>query len=115
MTTDAKPDTAALLAAAQHIDRLWDKWATAEDDAGDGWFDELAGAVGSMRGVLAGARRMRLSKDRYGFWRSRCTGCGWPGSPWAGGRYGRGEELMTGREAAGREFASHICDHGAAS
>jgi hypothetical protein len=90
-----KPDPKALLAAAEQLDRTWDAWATAED--GDQPFVAVEEAIGSMRGVLQGTRRMRLSKDQYAYWRSRCS-CGWPGSPW------------TRRQQAIDEYAGHVCD-----
>lgn len=94
MTATPKPDPKALLAAAEQMDRAWDAWTEAED--GDPAFVTVEEAIGSLRYVLQGTRRMKLSKDRYDYWRSRCS-CGWPGSPW------------TVRQNAISEYAGHVC------
>lgn len=105
MSTTQKPEPKALLAGVQFLDKVWDRWIEAED--GDEAFALVEEAVGRLRGVLAGTRRMRSHTDTYGFLRLRCE-CGWSGSPWSDGDPMAGV-FATAREQATAEFARHAC------
>jgi len=115
-TISSAPDTKALLAAAKHLDRAWDIWmeADGEDPLAGEHFETVVEAVGSLRQALVGLRRMKLSKDRYDYWRARCC-CGWCGGPWNGGKLppvpGKTySQPISGRQQAINEFARHVCD-----
>lgn len=105
MAETRKPEPKALLAAAQFLDGAWDRWMEAGD--GDAAFATVEEAVGSLRRVLGGTRRMRSHTDTYGFLRLRCE-CGWGGSPWTDGDPIAGN-FATAREQATAEFARHAC------
>lgn len=96
-------DGKALLAQALLVSEEWDRWMLADDP--DAEFPFFEWSLTALRSVLDGSRRMRLNKDQYGFWRSRCE-CGWSGSPQGGGVEG---DVRTGREQAIDEYAAHDC------
>jgi hypothetical protein len=102
----ATPDAATLVAAAQYLDVAWDQWVEADD--GDAVFAIVEEAVGNLRRVLAGIRRMRARTDSYGFLRARCA-CRWSGSPWTQGDPMIGN-FASARQQATAEFVRHACN-----
>jgi hypothetical protein len=85
----------------------------ASGDSAEAHLTELDTPLQALALVLDGKRSMRLSTDRDGFTRARCT-CQWAGGPWERQRDYQQSLLAnryrSGRELASREFARHICN-----